>query len=457
MLLTRCLVAVFVLSLLTPASAQPIDVTATLNSALQAKGQVRKVRTITRRDKQCETTCCAGCRVDCERCRDVDIQEQVQYTEPLRATSIQIVRIYELEFGEPVINALPEAVRLQTFRSLNCTGISQTTSATLSVNVTTGDSISVARSMSTGSSLTVNASFGLGSVGSAGASVSVNRNFSLTTTEAQTRSNSYSLTESITKVVASKTELWGELRAIESNLSVPFTVRALFDGAVDGNLDGYSRISQVLSEEERTIATHGLLAATAASDAQTAFYERRLTPEECHKKPADALATEIIVGAALPLGVTDEPTEAPIDPEAGIFVNSLSEALPQLRAAATAFTSRILATEEGAAIQPDVGDPSIFITETAIDRSQLKEGDRIDTPSFAAAGTHQCQSSADIGHTCNVFDIGFDDCNQAAIRLRLNDCCPSTKVCGPDPVTGEVKCRYGGTSIGFWINYCVPF
>ena len=64
-----------------------------------------------------------------------------------------------------------------------------------------------------------------------------------------------------------------------------------------------------------------------------------------------------------------------------------------------------------------------------------------ETPSWLAVGTHKCQSSSSLGHTCEVRNY-FDDCNEAFLSLKGNDCCGKT--------------ANGGTSIEFNLDSCMP-
>src|SRR6516162_5436232 len=76
------------------------------------------------------------------------------------------------------------------------------------------------------------------------------------------------------------------------------------------------------------------------------------------------------------------------------------------------------------------------------------------TPSFSASGSHQCQSSTDIGHSCSVSGISFNDCQEAYYSLQRNDCCPSTRTCTTDS-NGRQNCRLGGNSIRFTMGACI--
>lgn len=57
-----------------------------------------------------------------------------------------------------------------------------------------------------------------------------------------------------------------------------------------------------------------------------------------------------------------------------------------------------------------------------------------------ARGQHQCQSDSSLGHRCEVLGVNFTDCNQAALKLKREDCCSGS--------------RHGGVSIGFKMTYC---
>jgi hypothetical protein len=63
------------------------------------------------------------------------------------------------------------------------------------------------------------------------------------------------------------------------------------------------------------------------------------------------------------------------------------------------------------------------------------------TPTFHAKGTHTCQSKTSIGHEC-VVEGDFNDCDEAYHKLKMQDCCSSTKE--------------GGATSGFVLNYCYP-
>ncbi len=73
----------------------------------------------------------------------------------------------------------------------------------------------------------------------------------------------------------------------------------------------------------------------------------------------------------------------------------------------------------------------------------------------SAAGTHECRPETGGNYSCIVSGPAFGTCIDATSSLRLQDCCPNTRVCERDRVTGETKCRTGGKSVGFTLNYCI--
>jgi hypothetical protein len=74
---------------------------------------------------------------------------------------------------------------------------------------------------------------------------------------------------------------------------------------------------------------------------------------------------------------------------------------------------------------------------------------------YTAGGTHQCRSEDDSGHTCIVSSSVFTSCIDATNSLQIQDCCPSTRVCERDRVTGTTRCTRGGKSVGFTLTYCI--
>jgi hypothetical protein len=61
---------------------------------------------------------------------------------------------------------------------------------------------------------------------------------------------------------------------------------------------------------------------------------------------------------------------------------------------------------------------------------------------FRADGTHTCQSKESIGHTCQSWGTQFNSCDEAAVKLKADDCCPRTKE--------------KGSSIKFTMGKCTP-
>lgn len=86
---------------------------------------------------------------------------------------------------------------------------------------------------------------------------------------------------------------------------------------------------------------------------------------------------------------------------------------------------------------------SVLIIAVASASRAPKAGPRTgqNTPSFHAKGTHMCQSKTSIGHEC-VVEGDFNDCDEAYHKLKMQDCCSTTKE--------------GGASSGFTLNSCVP-
>ena len=397
-----------VLLLSGPIAAQPIDVVEGLNSTLAGVGTVPVTRWVEK--EKCTTRPCGpqGDH-DCEDCKrwNVPVTDQKLLTV---GGPVEVIRVEKLEFGDLQEDALPGRIRADGFRGRNCSSVTQTRSVTLSVNYTRGSSVTIARNITNGGQVGMTLTY-MGS----GVNASVTRSISLAKTTVQTEQESLAKSESVTQPIAPMTELWASLRVVERNHSVPFTARVVVDAPVSGNAAGISKASQVLEESQRAFVVSGVLSILDSSDAVLDVHDRPLSKEECSREGEDV----------------DEVSMEKVPHRPAMMAPSLhtgeGDALPVV------YSPRVSFPSDGAAEQ--------FFAKLEEEGRYL--GVESATPSFLAGGTHQCQSRTSLGHTCQVSGAAYTDCNQAYFSLRAQDCCPATPS--------------GGTSIGFWVDYCVPY
>jgi hypothetical protein len=349
-------------------------------------------------------------------------------------------------------------MHIETFDGTNCGTTPQTASTNLSVTVSTSESVTVTNGVSTGQTISAGITFSY-TPPTSGVTIGSNVSFSTTQTVSISHGNTTSKDTSVTrsdttnKTIAPMKELFAQMRVIEESLIVPFTASVVVDGDVDTNLNGYRKLSDVLPVSLRTFPARGVISMTAASDAHVEYHERALKDADCPDPQSGLKVARLANEAPWPLSV---PRGA--SPEGMVEVQTAGEedvnatpvqaipAEPTLVETLPGQTTRKIVREK-LGLEADV--PIVLHGSANLVADQQ-------TPSFAASGDHQCQSDTDIGHMCHVSGIGYNDCNEAAIKLRADDCCPSTKMCSADPQTGQLKCKLGGTSIGFIMGYCIP-
>ena len=57
-----------------------------------------------------------------------------------------------------------------------------------------------------------------------------------------------------------------QLLAIQQSIEVPFSTTIVVDATMEGNVSGFSKVSQLLSQEERTMPFDGTVKASQLSD-----------------------------------------------------------------------------------------------------------------------------------------------------------------------------------------------
>lgn len=437
--------------------AQEVDVRQALESQLSAAGQVAKRRTVPQEYVECVDRCCQRCEVECSRCTKKVRQVEQTYSEQLHVATIAVQQVPVMEYGQAILNNIPEKILLQTFQGTNCGATTQTANSSVSISAATSETLSVTNAVSTGTTINAGVTYTIQSFGSANVGVSVNRTVSLSKSASETHSETITRTDSVNKTMAPMTRLLAEYRVVESSMSVPFKAAILVDGDVDANLNGYKKISDVLRDPaKRTFVAQGMLSVTAASQGVLDYREQKLSAADCASSSGKLTFLQV-AGSAVPLS----------RPNLHADLASLDTQLHTALVAAPLATKSDLSDldiqipKDKKSAEVDFLRDKLKLPSTVplVIKRQGKKGLVVsapDTPGFSASGDHICWSDTDAGHSCHVWDVGFDDCNQAYFKLKANDCCPSTRICTTDPQTGTQKCTLGGTSIGFTLSSCLP-
>lgn len=162
---------------------------------------------------------------------------------------------------EPDWNHIPSDVSIERFSNRNCTPLPQIETLRHSVTETEGYSISNTRTLETGSSNTVslNGSFKIGIVGFGGSdSITVNSRSSISDTNTQNQTIQHTEDNAFNLQYAAMNLTEGTHTVSQYHVPVPFDGTITVDGGVTPNLDGITRLSQLLpSEADRTFSFAG--------------------------------------------------------------------------------------------------------------------------------------------------------------------------------------------------------
>jgi hypothetical protein len=279
------LVAICFLSTAYPNTANAdTDATVFLNKSLSNKPSVQREKKTIIKETECSRyrvprVADGGSYVDCW---DVEKEKRVRFSDKARVANTSIVEVMNLKFDEEKLTSLPARPILYREFYSNCaddTTISN--SFTLSVTGTKGYSVAKTKGVTTttGGSVAMNVSYtpggGGGVGGGAGVSFEFSRAVSLSTTV--TESESVAETRSQTWMVSVGPKQIGmlEFLAYQASMEIPFSANVIVDGALQPNLSGFSKASDMLSVAERTMPFEGVLHLSNVSEGR---YSTRLLP-----------------------------------------------------------------------------------------------------------------------------------------------------------------------------------
>jgi len=249
----------FVLLALSPLAADTVDARQQLEASLQSKGMVQKRRTVMKPVRELHGDC--GER----RCRDwyeIHNRPSIEtYADYLHVTSANVVKVIKIVYDKPVLNLVPVKLHVRTVTGKNCTQSKQTINTTLALSVQTSQSVTWSRTVMTGTSFTLGLSFnqsfsyGGGTVGQTeSGSVTFSRSVSVTDGTQQNWTENVNASEQVVRDVPPMTQVWGSLQVAESDMGAPFTASVVVDGPVDANDNNIAQVSEILSEDQRTIS-----------------------------------------------------------------------------------------------------------------------------------------------------------------------------------------------------------
>ncbi len=236
----------------TAASAQNVNTTAQVNKILETKNKVGYQTIVFKGTDPFSGVPRVGTR---------------HYTGPAEATSVEVIEASNITFETAKLAKLPE-IALMTQKSLrNCGDANLSSSIALSVTGTRSWSVTKTRSISTTNSISLTGSLSVPNIGSRSTSMSWQNTVgsSASKTEGGQESISRSMTDTIS--IGPKKAILVSLVAYQNSIAVPFHAVVVIDGPLRVNTSGKTRVSDLLTTDERTFPIDGILTITDVSEA----------------------------------------------------------------------------------------------------------------------------------------------------------------------------------------------
>lgn len=289
--------------LLWPGSAQSeTNVIAFLNNSLAAKGiQVKRTRDRVRERTKCSMTGVNG--KPHRECYTYEEHYQETYVDQARVKTAELLSIAPITWDKAKITTLPATALIQRLTYFNCLDDPFTTSYTLSVTGSRSNSISKTHSVSLKVGTSLRQSFGV-SNGVMGGQTQVTVSLDVTTSDSTTSTEQFSNAEtrqwmvSITPKPGNAGYL--QLLAVQQSIVIPFSTTLVVDATMEPNISGFSKASQLLTENERTLPFDGSVAATQLSDSYVGGFppEKKLN---CKKPEFKGKQDATVVNLTIPL------------------------------------------------------------------------------------------------------------------------------------------------------------
>ncbi len=191
-----------------------------------------------------------------------------------------------ITLGSPIKSALPERFSADRIYLRNCTSSRQTLTGNMSlqaqVNQQITNSTQIQTSRSTSLSATFSINFTKTSAGQFAGSQQWQKQMSTTqavaTSEMETITKAYSVPIDVPPMtLIIMTGQW-----VGSEVQIPWAAKLTVDSNVSKNLSGKNRMSDVLSHDDRTFSTQGIIRGFSLNSVDVVYSELKLSSEHCN-------------------------------------------------------------------------------------------------------------------------------------------------------------------------------
>lgn len=273
------------------AGIEVLDPKEKLNELLATKPTVTVTETYTVKETFCTEPPCSGdpwqnCQMDC---REFPVTKKRQVQKHAKTENPELKLLGDVEMGKPRPGSIGDRVIARKVHAHNCVaegaeGSPRTETGTLSLSRTDSWTTSLTRTVSDSYGVAADVKFspmkmfGFGVKGDYRHAVSTSRGESSGNSDAIVFSHTWS------QAVKPNEALSVGVTVVERDFEIPFVVRVIADGPIQANHNGKSRVSEILSEEERTFDFAGVLKTSVGSTESDSWSNTRvLSKEECEK------------------------------------------------------------------------------------------------------------------------------------------------------------------------------
>ena len=263
-----------VLTSLPTQSFADTDIVGFINSTLAGKKiTLNRNRQMTGTKLVCTTVADGRPHKDCQSFQYTYTQT---YQDLARVVNQHVLSISALQFDQTKQTQLPATALIQRENYVNCGEDTFSPNFGLSVTGTEGHSVAKTQGISTTAGVQVNQTFTAGN-GLFGGSTGITASFSMTlsnsTTNTETSQTAIARSFGGTINAAIGHAGYAQIAAIQQEIEVPFSATVVVDGEMEDNISGYSKASQLLNLQERTLPFTGTLSASGLSDAFVGLYK----------------------------------------------------------------------------------------------------------------------------------------------------------------------------------------
>jgi hypothetical protein len=203
----------------------------------------------------------------------------------LTASGIEVVKSASVTWGTPTQTELPQSVTVSDYVARNCTATPATPTFSVSTAFQTSASVALANSISHSVTKGISFTSKFSDAFSATASLSFTDGTSSTTTDTTGNTSIVTTQRSGSQAVPAQTFLVIELQTWPVHYSITFNTTATIDADLSANDKGYKRLSDILSETQRTFPISGTLQADNASSGVLVFYNIPFDASKCPSAP----------------------------------------------------------------------------------------------------------------------------------------------------------------------------